>query len=408
MGGRVSACEAALTTAANPSTAASEQGMLLATCGIVSRQSGDLVKSLQLLESAQSLWRTMLGPTAAQIGATSLDLAVLHRLAGRYELSAQCARTALDIYETSYGKDSLMVNHPLIALSAAEIMLGRYAGAESSLKRVLARLKAASMEGPDAALVYYRLGQLYYKQGRYREAERSHLHAGALQGSGLDSARNRVALASVYQATGRYSKAGTECTRALDLLTGSLGPDHAEVAATLQTCAQVLQSQKRYAEAADLLNRALDSAVRSPVRDPQKEGTILSNIGVSYFQEKRYREAEAAFRKALRIEENLGNDARISLAATLHNLGLVCDRQGRRVEALDLASRAFALREDDVPNADSNLVEIMLHKAELLRKAHRAAEAAKLEQVARQAKAERSDGDQSRWMVDFRDLQNKR
>jgi tetratricopeptide (TPR) repeat protein len=131
-------------------------------------------------------------------------------------------------------------------------------------------------------------------------------------------------------------------------------------------------------------------------------------MGVSYFQEKRYGEAESQFRKALLIYESLGNGSRITLAAILHNLGLVCDKQGRRVEALDLASRAFALREADVPNADSNLVEIMLHKAELLRKAHRTGEAAKLEQVARQAKAERSDGDQSRWMVDFRDLQNKR
>jgi tetratricopeptide (TPR) repeat protein len=402
------ACEAALATAPNPSTAAQERGMLLTTCGIISRQSGDLVKSLNLLESAQSLWRTMFGPTAIQVGATSLDLAVLHRLAGRYELSEQYARTALDIYESGYGKNSLMVNNALITLSAAEILNGRYADAESNLKRVLALLKAASLESRDAAVVYYRLGQLYHRQGRYREAERSHLRAAALQGSGPDSARNLVALARVYHATGRCSKAEAACSRALDLLTGFLGPDHAEVVATLQIFAQVRQSQKRYAEAADLLNRALDSAVRSPVRDPGLESTIRSNMGVSYFQEKRYGEAESQFRKALLIYESLGNDSRITLAAILHNLGLVCDKQGRRVEALDLASRAFALREADVPNADSNLVEIMLHKAELLRKAHRTGEAAKLEQVARQAKAERSDGDQSRWMVDFRDLQNKR
>jgi len=403
------ACEAALATAPNPSTATQEQGMLLTTCGIISRQSGDFVKSLELLESAQSLWRTMFGPTAIQVGATSLDLAVLHRLAGRYELSEQYARTALDIYETGYGKNSLMVNHALITLSAAEILNGRYADAESNLKRVLALLKAASLESLDAAVVYYRLGQLYHRQGRYREAERSHLRAAALQeGSGPDSARNLVALASVYHATGRYSKAEAACSQALDLLTGFLGPDHAEVVATLQIFAQVRQSQRRYAEAADLLNRALDSAVRSPVPDPVLESTIRSNMGISYFQEKRYGEAESQFRKALLIHESLGNDSRIALAAILHNLGLVCDKQGRRVEALDLASRAFALREADVPNPDSNLVEIMLHKAELLRKAHRTGEAAKLEQVARQAKAERSDGDQSRWMVDFRDLQNKR
>jgi hypothetical protein len=38
-------------------------------------------------------------------------------------------------------------------------------------------------------------------------------------------------------------------------------------------------------------------------------------------------------------------------------------------------------READLPSVDSSLREIMLHKAELLRKAHRKAEAAKLERA---------------------------
>ena len=112
-------------------------------------------------------------------------------------------------------------------------------------------------------------------------------------------------------------------------------------------------------------------------------------------------------RRAILIQERLGANARGDLSTALHNLAIACDKQGRHAEALELASRAFAIREVDLPDVDSGLVEIMLHKAELLRKAHRKAEAAELERAARQARAERSNEDQRQWVVDFRELQSK-
>ena len=72
-------------------------------------------------------------------------------------------------------------------------------------------------------------------------------------------------LANVYVATGRYDKAGEACSKALPLLTGFLGPDHAEVAATLQILARTRQGQQRYGEAADLLRQALEIELRHPL-----------------------------------------------------------------------------------------------------------------------------------------------
>ena len=118
----------------------------------------------------------------------------------------------------------------------------------------------------------------------------------------------------------------------------------------------------------------------------------------------RYAEAEATFRRAILIQEKLGSDVRRDFAATLHNMALAVSRQGRHAEALDFVSRALALREHDLPNTDSGLLGMMFHKAELLRRAHRKGEAAKLERVARQAKAERGDEDPNRWLVDFREF----
>jgi tetratricopeptide (TPR) repeat protein len=135
---------------------------------------------------------------------------------------------------------------------------------------------------------------------------------------------------------------------------------------------------------------------------------MLDNIGILYVAEGRYAEAEAALRKAVQIQEKLGGDARRDFSVTLHNLALAYSKQGRHAEALDASSRAFAIREAELPNADSILLDIMRHKAELLRKAHRKAEAVKLERTARQIKAVRTDEDPHQWLVDFRELQSKK
>ena len=50
----------------------------------------------------------------------------------------------------------------------------------------------------------------------------------------------------------------------------------------------------------------------------------------------------------------------------------------------------------------------MIHKAELLRKAHRKVEAEKLERTAQKVRAARNSEDPRQWMVDFHDLQNKK
>ena len=404
-----SACGAALPGAGNPAAAATEQATLFTTCGNLSLRAGEFAKGRTLLESALALWLEIFGPTHCQVAATTLDLAMAHRLAGRYELSEQHARRALGIYETSCEPQSLTLHQTLVALSTAEIMLGRYAEAESDLNRALSVLGPAPVrDGPAAAAVFSGLGLLYLRQGRYFDAERSYQRATAIQGSGLNFARNLASLANVYAATGRYDKADAACSKALPLLTGFLGPDHAEVAATLQILARARRGQQRYADAADLLQKALDIALLAPDPDRLNESIVLTNIGVSYAMEQRYAEAEGPLRRAISIQEKLGSDARRDYSVTLHNLALACDKQGRHSEALQLASRALAVREADLPGMDASLLEIMLQKAELLRRVHRKTEAAQLERVVRQARAGRSNEDPRQWTVDFRELQTKK
>jgi tetratricopeptide (TPR) repeat protein len=324
-------------------------------------------------------------------------------------LSRQYAQRALAIYEMNFGPESMTLNQALIHLALAEIMLGRYADAESNLNRVLSLLAAGSkVDGPDAVGAYSSLGLLYCREGRYLEAERSYHRAGAIRRSGPDSGRDLANLARVYIATARYDKAETACLKALNLLTSLVGPDHDEVAAVLQILAQVRRGQKRHTEEMELLKDALDMTIRVSGPNHLNESIILTSIGVSQASRGRYGEAEGAFRKAILIQEKLGGDARRDYSVTLHNLARACSKQGLYADALDAASRALALREGNPANDDPTLVDMMFHKAELLRRVHRKPEAAKLERAARQAKAERNAENPHQWMVDFRELQERR
>jgi tetratricopeptide (TPR) repeat protein len=287
--------------------------------------------------------------------------------------------------------------------------MGRYAESESTLKRILSNLALVSMENEsEAAEAHSSLGLLYFRQGRYREAEQSYRRALATHKPGPNQARDLANLAKVFAATERYAKADAACLEAIDLLTRSLGADHVEVGATLEILANVRQKQDRHAEAADLLTKSLAIAMRSYGPDHLEVSLIINSIGVLQATAKNYGEAEAQFRKALLIQEKLGSNARKEHSMTLQNLALTYRRQGRYDEALDTSLRALALREADLSEIDSSVLEIMTLNVELLRKCRRKTEAAKLERVVRQAQAGQKGEESQRWLVDFRELQKKK
>lgn len=397
------ACTDAMTTARDPKALPFEQAMLLAACGHVAVGGGDAAKGQALLEQALVLFREDRGPTDPQVAATSLDLARLNRVAGRCEISEQQARAALEIGEVTYGRNHNSLIEALVSLGLTEMCLGRYAQAETHLTRAHA-LIPSTPEIEEANVIFSSLGLLCYRQGRYVESERWYLKAVASGRNSMTTARSLARLGSLYVETGRYGKAESVCARALDLMVASLGPKHSEIAAVLQTMGQLRRYQQRHAESVDLLRQALDIVTSQPDANHQSEAIIRNSLAVSLTVEGRFAEAESNFRAAIAVLESLGADGRRDLSVTLHGLALNFQRQGRYGEALELASRAYALREPELPNIDASLLEIIQQRAGLLRKARRKAEAASLERMAQQAKAERSAEDPQRWTVDLRDL----
>ena len=110
-------------------------------------------------------------------------------------------------------------------------------------------------------------------------------------------------LANLYQAMGRYAEAEPLYRRSLAILEKQLGPDHPDVAASLNSLASLYQAMGRYAEAEPLYRRSLAIEEKQLGRDHPDVATSLNNLAALYHAMGRYAEAEPLFRRSLEIRE---------------------------------------------------------------------------------------------------------
>jgi tetratricopeptide (TPR) repeat protein len=94
---------------------------------------------------------------------------------------------------------------------------------------------------------------------------------------------------------GRYSDAEPLYKRALAIHEKALGPDHPDVATSLNNLAALYNSQGRYADAEPLLKRSL--AIREKVLGPAHPdvATSLNNLAFLYKSKRRYADAEPLY-----------------------------------------------------------------------------------------------------------------
>ncbi len=136
-----------------------------------------------------------------------------------------------------------------------------YAEAE---KQWSAALKEAEGFGPQdtrLATSLNNLAVLYRAQGKYAEAESLLKRALAILEKALGPEHPRVAtalnnLALVYKAQGRYTEAEPLQKRALAIFEKALGPEHPHVATSLENYAALLRKTGRSDEAAKMEARA--------------------------------------------------------------------------------------------------------------------------------------------------------
>jgi tetratricopeptide (TPR) repeat protein len=110
---------------------------------------------------------------------------------------------------------------------------------------------------------------VYKEQGRHAEAEALYKRALAISEKALGPDHPEVAeslnnLAELYGAQGRYADAEPLYKRALAIREKALGPDHPEVAESLNDLAELYRAQGRYADAMPLVQITIERGRAKP------------------------------------------------------------------------------------------------------------------------------------------------
>ena len=164
----------------------------------------------------------------------------------------------------------------------------------------------------------------------------------------LDVATSLNGLALSYDALGQSEEAEPLYQRALAIREKALGPDHPDVATSLNNLAECFRAQAQFTEAEPLFERAL--AIQEKAFGPEysEVATILNNLALLNVDQGRYAEAEPLFKRSLAIWEKTFGTEHPNVALCLSNIGLLRTEQGQYAEAEPLYRRSLAIREKTV------------------------------------------------------------
>ncbi len=152
-------------------------------------------------------------------------------------------------------------------------------------------------------------------------------------------------LGTLYRTLGQYAEAEAPFKRSLAIREKALGPDHPDVAKSLNNLAALYYTQGQYAEAEPFYERSL--AIRERVLGPDHPEVAwsLNNLAELYRAQGRYAEAEPFYQRSLAILEKVFGPDHPEVGLSLNNLAGLYETQGRYAEAGSLFKRSLAILE---------------------------------------------------------------
>ena len=347
-----------------------------------------------------------LGENLATIN-TPVDFAQVIREAGRHSLiDRNPPSKTLDIHRLVQAvvRDGMEKAEQRQLAERAVRAVGRvFPGVEFSswprCERVLPHAQACAglvdefgFEFAEAGLLLNETGSYLHERARYVEAEPLHRRALRIWEKALGPEHPDVAtsldnLAALYYAQGKYAEAVPLCRRALGIKEKALGPEHPDVANCLNNLAELYDAQGKCAKAEPLHQRAL--GIREKALGPEHPAVALSlnNLAELYDAQGKYVEAEPLYQRALRICEKALGPEHPDVATSLDNLANLYYAQGKYAEAEPLYQRALGIREKALGPEHPNVATVLENYAVLLRQTGRESHATEMEARAKAIRA---------------------
>ncbi len=172
----------------------------------------------------------------------------------------------------------------------------------------------------DLEPLYAQLGKVYLeriKSGQCRDRAWEFSRAEEMLGKAIDLqtqqpgslAKTLTDLGDLYYHQGFYAQAEPHFLQALDLRKDLWGSEHSDVANSLNNLALLYSAQGRYGEAEEFYRRSLQIREQVLPADHPHLATSYNNLAILYKTQKRYLEAEPLYNQAIQIRmKTLGSD----------------------------------------------------------------------------------------------------
>jgi tetratricopeptide (TPR) repeat protein len=227
---------------------------------------------------------------------------------------------------------------------------GRDVSVREALDAAAAKIDAGAMRAQPAVegAVRNTIGSTYAGLGLYAEAERQLRAAEALQlktgARPLERGDTQNRLVNVLYQARKFPEAIKAAELAVDLRRQALGPEHKDVATSLDDLGAVLMASGDMTRAEPLMRESLAMRRRLlPATDPLL-AVGLNNLAYLVWRKGQLEEAEAMYREALAIDRQaLGND-HPEIATRLTNLVVLLGEMGKRDLSEPLAKESVAIR----------------------------------------------------------------
>jgi tetratricopeptide (TPR) repeat protein len=174
---------------------------------------------------------------------------------------------------------------------------------------------------------------------------------------------------------GKYAQALPLAQRALSIREKALGPNHPDVAGSLNSLALLYQDQGRYADAEPLYKRSLAIYEKAFGHGHRNVAALLNNLAEMYRDQGRYAAAEPLYKRSLAIWEKILGRDHPDIARSLNNLAGLYQAQGRYADAEPLFRRSLALREKSLDPGHPDIAQSLHNLAALYKDQGRYADA---------------------------------
>jgi len=153
----------------------------------------------------------------------------------------------------------------------------------------------------------------------------------------------RTVIGITYLRLGRYEEAETLLRAALKILEDTLGQDHPDIAATLNSLGILRQERGDYAEADSFQSRALAILRKKYGDENQDVLSIQSNLALLYQEMGKNEEAAKLMRQTLASDRKMLGNEHPNVASDLTNLGNLLLKSGNYTESEPLLREAESI-----------------------------------------------------------------